>query len=325
MTIPRRRLLQLAAGAAAAPAIPRLAQALDYPTRPVRIILGSPPAGSVDITARLTAQWLSERLGQSFIIENRPGAGGNLATELVVRAPADGYTLLMVAPAQAINVTLYERLSYNFATDIAPVAGIMRAPFIMDINPALPVHSIAEFVAYAKANPGKVNFASAGVGTSPHVTGELFKLQTGIDMVHVPYRGNGPALTDLIAGQVQLLFDSIPSSIGHVREGRLRALAVTSATRWQALPDIAAVSESVPGFETGLWLGLGAPKNTPADIIGALNGAISASLSDPAVKARLIEMGGTALAGSASDFGKLVADETEKWGRVVRAAKIKVE
>jgi tripartite-type tricarboxylate transporter receptor subunit TctC len=325
MKLSRRRFLHTVAGAAALPALAPTAIAQTYPSRPVRLILGFPPAGSVDITARLTAQWLSERLGQSFIVENRPGAGGNLATELVVRAPPDGYTLLVAVPGNAINATLYDKLNYNFITDIAPVAGVIRAPFLMEVNPQVPAVTVPEFIAYAKANPGKINFASAGVGTSPHVTGELFKMMTGVDMVHVPYRGNGPALNDLIGGQVQLLFDSIPSSVGHVRSGRTRALAVTSPTRWDALPDIPAVAESVPGFDTSLWIGLGAPRNTPPEIVGALNQAVNAALADPAIKAKLTELGGVALPGSPAVFAKFLTDETEKWRTVVRAANIKAE
>jgi tripartite-type tricarboxylate transporter receptor subunit TctC len=291
----------------------------------VRLVVGFPPGGATDIIARLIGQWLSERLGQQFVIENRPGAGSNIATEGVARAAADGYTLLLVSTAHAINATLYDRLNYNFLRDIAPVAGIIRAPNVMEVNSSLPPKSVSEFLAYAKANPGKVNYASGGNGTAQHLSGELFKMMTGVAMVHVPYRGDAPALTDLIGGQVQVMFGSIPPSLEHIRAGKLRALAVTNATRSEALPDIPIVSDFVPDYEASAWYGIGAPRNTPAEIVDKLNKEINAALSDPKIKARLADLGGTVLGGSAADFGKLIADETEKWGKVIRAANIKPE
>ena len=278
------------------------------------------PGGGADIIARLIGQWLSERLGQPFIIENRPGAGSNIATEAVVHAPADGYTLLLVSPANAINATLYDKLNFNFIRDIAPVAGIIRVPNVMVVNPSVPAKTVPEFIAYAKANPGKLNMASAGIGTAPHVAGELFKMMAGVDMVHVPYRGDGPALTDLIGGQVQVMFAAMPSSIEYIRAGKLRALAVTTATRSEALPDIPTVGDFVPGYEASGWYGIGAPKNTPAEIIDKLNKEINAGLADPKIKARLADLGGTVLPGSPADFGKLIADETEKWAKVIKFA-----
>jgi tripartite-type tricarboxylate transporter receptor subunit TctC len=315
--------LRLAAGAAALPAVSHFAWAQTYPTRPVRLVVGFPPGGGTDITARLIGQWLSERLGQQFVIENRPGAGSNIATEGVARAAADGYTLLLASTAHAINATLYDRLSYNFLRDIAPVAGIIRVPNVMEVNPSLPPKSVSEFIAYAKANPGKVNYSSGGNGTAQHLSGELFKMMTGVVMVHVPYRGDAPALTDLIGGQVQVMFGSIPPSVEHIRAGKLRALAVTTATRAEALPDIPTVSDFVPGYEASAWYGIGAPGNTPAEIVDKLNKEINAALSDPKIKARLADLGGTVLSGSPADFGKLIADETGKWGKVIRAANIK--
>jgi len=325
MKLPRRTFLHLAVGAAAMSLVPRLARAQAYPTRPVHWIVPFPPGGGTDIVARLMGQRLSERLGQPFIIENRPGAGTNIGTEAVVRAPPDGYTLLLVASVNAINVTLYDKLSFNFIRDIAPVASIIRQPLIMLVNPSLPVKTVREFIAYAKANPGKINMASAGNGTSQHVSGELFKIMAGIDMVHVPYRGTAPALTDLLGGQVQVYFATQGPSIEYIRAGKLRALAVTTAARSEALPDLSTVGEFLPGFEAGLVYGLGAPKNTPAEIVDKLNKEINAALSDPKIKARLADMDGTVLALSPADFGKLMADETEKWGKVIRAANIKPE
>jgi tripartite-type tricarboxylate transporter receptor subunit TctC len=315
----------LAAGAAALPAVSRLASAQAYPSRPVRIVVGLAPAGTNDITARLMGQWLSERLGQQFVIENRPGAGTNIATEMVVRAPADGYTLLLVGAYNAINATLYEKLNFNFIRDIAPVASIGRVPLIMVVNPSVPAKTVPEFIVFAKANPGKISMASAGNGSTPHVAGELFKMMAGIDMVHVPYRGNGPAITDLLGGQVQVLFAGTLEAIEHIRAGRLRPLAVTDTTRLEALPDIPTVGEFVAGYEASAWLGLGAPKNTPTEFIEKLNNAINAGLADPKIKARLAEMGGILLAGSPADFGKFIAEETDKWGKVIRALNIKAE
>jgi tripartite-type tricarboxylate transporter receptor subunit TctC len=325
MKLPRRNFLHLAAGAAALPVVSRIAWAQTYPTRPVRIVVGFPPGGGADITARLIGQWLSERLGQPFIIDNRPGAGSNIATEAVVRAPADGYTLLLVGGWNAINATLYDKLSFNFIHGIAPVAGIMRVPSVMVVNPSVPAKTIPEFIAYAKANPGKINMASPGTGTGPHIAGELFKMMAGVDMVHMPYRGAGPALTDLLGGQVQITFASMPSSVGYVRTGKLRALANTAATRSEALPDVPTVSEFVPGYEASGWFGIGAPKNTPTEIVDKLNNEINAALADPNMKARLADLGGTALALSPADFGKLITDDTEKWGKVIRDANIKAE
>jgi len=325
MKLPRRRFLHLAAGAAALPTMSRFAWAQAYPSRPVRIVVGLAPGGTNDITARLMGQWLSERLGQQFVIENRPGAGTNIATEMVVRAPADGYTLLLVGAYNAINATLYEKLNFNFIRDIAPVASIGRVPLIMVVNPSVPAKTVPEFIAFAKANPGKISMASAGNGSTPHVAGELFKMMAGIDMVHVPYRGNGPAITDLLGGQVQVLFAGALEAIEHIRAGRLRPLAVTDTTRLEALPDIPTVGEFVAGYEASAWLGLGAPKNTPADIVDKLNKEINAGLADPKIKTRVADMGGTVLAGSPRDFGQFIDGETEKWGKVIRAAKIRAE
>jgi tripartite-type tricarboxylate transporter receptor subunit TctC len=326
MKLPRRRFLHLAAGAAALLAVSQIARAQTYPSRPVRIVVGAPPGGTLDIVARLIGQRLSERLGQPFIIENRPGgAGNNVATEAVVHAPPDGYTLLLVAISNAINTALYEKLNYNFLRDIAPVASIVRVPLVMEVNPSLPVKSVPEFIAYAKANPGKVNMASAGNGTSPQVAGELFKLMTGVDLVHVPYRGSPPALIDLIGGQVQIMFDIIPTSIELIRAGKLRALAVTTAMRSEALPDIPTVGEFVSDYEASTWQGIGAPKSTPAEIVDKLNKEINAALADPKLKARLADMGAAPFVSSPSDFGKFLVDETEKWGKVVKFAGIKPE
>jgi len=301
------------------------ARALDYPTRPVHVIVGYPAGGTVDILARLVGQYLSERLGQQFVIDNRSGAGNNIGTEVVVNAAPDGYTLLLVNPANGINATLYEKLPFNFIRDIAPVAGIIRVPNVMEVNPAVPAKTVAEFIAYAKANPGKVNMASSGNGTSIHVSGELFKMMSGVDMLHVPYRGSAPALTDLMGGQVQVLFDNMPSSIEYLKAGKLRPLAVTTATRSQALPDVPTVAETVPGYEASAWFGLGAPKGTPAEIVDKLNAAVNAGLADPKLKARLADLGGTPLAGAPGDFRKLIAEETEKWAKVVKFAGMKPE
>jgi tripartite-type tricarboxylate transporter receptor subunit TctC len=289
-----------------------------FPTRPVRIVVPFAAAGATDIIARLIGQWLSERLGQQFVIENRPGAGSNIGTEMVVNAPPDGYTLLQVGASSAINATLYEKLSFNFLRDIAPVSGIISIPFIMAVNPSFPAKTVSEFIAYARANPGKVNMASGGNGTAGHLSGELFKMMAGINMVHVPYRGEGPALTDMLGGQVQAMFGTMPASIEYVRAGKLRPLAVTSARRSELLPDLPTVGDFVPGYETSAWQGIGAPKNTPAEIINKFNKEINAGLADPKIKTRVADMGGTVLAGSPADFDKLIADETEKWGQVVK-------
>jgi tripartite-type tricarboxylate transporter receptor subunit TctC len=321
----RRQFLHLAAGAASLPAVSRIASAQAYPTRPVRIVVGFAPGGGVDITARLIGQWLSERLGQQFIIENRPGAGTNIATEAVVRAPADGYTLLLVNAANAVNATLYDNLSFNFVRDIAPVAGIMAASSVMMVHPSVPAKTVPEFIAYAKANPGKINMGSGGVGSPSHVAGELFKMMAGVGMVHVPYRGIAPALTDLMAGQLQVYFGALTSSIEYIKAGRLRALAVTTAKRSAALPDLPTVGEFVPGYEASQWYGLGVAKNAPTEIIDRLNKEINVALADPNMKARLADLGGTALAGSPADFGKLIADETEKWAKVIKSVGIKAE
>jgi tripartite-type tricarboxylate transporter receptor subunit TctC len=325
MKLFRRKFLHLAAGAAALPAVSRIARAQTYPTRPVRIIVGFAAGTGADILARLMGQWLSERLGQQFVIENRPGAGTNIATETVVRSTPDGYTLLAVSPANAINATLYEKLNFNFIRDIAPVAGIMRTPNVMLVNPSVPAKSVPELIAYAKGNPGKISFASAGNGSGSHMSGELFKMMTGVDIVHVPYRGGGPALTDLLGGQVQLMFPGTTASIEYIRSGKLRALAVTTATRSPALPDIPTVGDFVPGYESSLMDGVGAPKNTPPEIINRLNKEINAGLADPKMKARLADLGGVALPGSPADFGKLIAEETEKWGKVVKFTGIKAD
>jgi tripartite-type tricarboxylate transporter receptor subunit TctC len=305
--------LALIAAAGAGPA-----RALDYPTRPVHWIVGYPAGGTTDILARLVGQYLSERLGQQFVIDNRSGAGNNIGTEAVVNAAPDGYTLLLVNPANGINATLYEKLPFNFIRDIAPVAGIIRVPNVMEVNPAVPAKTVAEFIAYAKANPGKVNMASSGNGTSVHVSGELFKMMSGVNMLHVPYRGAAPALTDLMGGQVQVIFDNLPSSIEYIRAGKLRALAVTTTTRSEALPGVPTVAETVPGYEASAWFGLGAPKGTPPEVVDKLNAAVNAGLADPKLKARLVDLGGAMLVGSPADFGKLIAEETEKWAKVVK-------
>ena len=325
MKLPRRKFLHLAAGAAALPAVSRVAWAQPYPTRPVRVIVPFAPAGDTDLVARLMGQWLTERLGQPFIIENRPGAGTNIGTEAVVRAPADGYTLLLASPPAAINATLYEKLNFNFIRDIAPVAGVIRAPFVMEVNPSVPARTVPELIAYATSNPGKISMASAGVGSGPHAAGELFKMMAGVNLVHVPYRGQGPALTDLLGGQVQVYFAGVPSSIQYIRAGKLRALAVTTTTRSEVLPDIPTLSDFLPGYEASFWGGFCAPKNTPVQIVDKLNSEINAALADPKVKARFADLGGTMLPGSPAEFGKHIAHETEKWAKVVKFAGMKPE
>jgi tripartite-type tricarboxylate transporter receptor subunit TctC len=325
MKFPRRNFVHLAAAAAAFAAVSAMARAQTYPARPVRIIVGFAAGGAFDITARLVGQWLSDRLGQPFIVENRPGAGTNIATEAVVRAPADGYTLLSGGAVNAVNATLYEKLNFDFIRDIAPVAGIIRFPNLMEVNPSFPAKTVPEFISYAKANPGKITFASTGIGSTQHLSGELFKMMTGVNMVHVPYRGAAPALTDLISGQVQVMFGPLPPSIEFIRAGKLRALAVTTATRSEALPDIPTVGEFVPGYEASGWNGVFSPKHMPAEIINKLNQEINAGLADPDIKARLTDLGGTALGGSPGDLGKFVADEIVKWSKVVKFADLKPE
>jgi tripartite-type tricarboxylate transporter receptor subunit TctC len=323
MKLSRRNFLHLAAGAAALPIVSRSAWAQAYPARPVRMIVGFAAGGPTDIVARLMGQWLSERLGQPFVIENRHGAAGNIATEAALKASPDGYTLLFVSASNAVNVTLYEKVDFNFIRDSTPVAGIIRAPFVMEVNPSVPAKSVPEFIAYAKTNPGKLNYASGGNGSSQHLSGELFKMMTGVDMVHVPYRGAAPAVTDLIGGQVQVMFDNVVSSIGYIRAGTLRALAVTDAVRSEILPDVPTTGDFLPGYEATAWAGLVAPKNTPVEIVDTLNKEINLALADPKMKGRLAELGGTALAGSPTDFGKFLAAETEKWGKVIKFAGIK--
>jgi tripartite-type tricarboxylate transporter receptor subunit TctC len=325
MKPPRRNFLHLAAGAAALPVVSRIAWAQTYPAHPVRLIVPIAPAGAADITARLIGQWLSERLGQQFIIDNRPGAGGNIGTEAVVRAPADGYTLLLVGSFNAINAALYDKLNFNLIRDIAPIAGVFRGPFVMLVHPSVPAGSVPELIAYAKSNPGKISMASGGIGSTGHLAGELFKAMAAVNLVHVPYRGGGPAVNDLLGGQVQVLFASTVASIPYIKAGRLRALAVTAAARSEALPDIPTVGEFVPGYEASAWYGVGAPKATPAEIVEKLNKEINAGLADPKIKARLADLGGDVLAISPADFGKFIADETEKWGKVMRAGNIKTE
>ena len=323
MKLPRRQFLHLAAGAAALPAASRFAWAQAYPARPVRLIIGYPPGSGPDINARLIGQWLSERLGQPFVIDNRPGAGSNIGTEAVVRAPADGYTLLIAASANASNATLYDKLDFNFIRDIAPVASFTRAPFVMEVHPSVPTKTVPEFIAYAKGNPGRINMASSGNGTVPHLAGELFKMMTGVDMVHVPYRGGTAALVDLLRGQVQVRFGSLTESIQYIKDGKLRALAVTTASRSEVLPDIPTAGEFLPGYDASAWTGVGAPRNTPAEIIEKLNREINAGLADPKLKARFTDQGLAAFVGSPADFGKFIVDETEKWAKVVRTANIK--
>jgi len=323
MKLPRRNFLHLAAVAAALPAASRIAWAQAYPSRPVRLIIGIVPGSGPDIVGRLLGQWLSDRLGRPFVIENRPGAGTNIATEAVVHSPADGYTLLLVTGANAINATLYEKLNFNFISDIAPVASISRETFALEVNPSFPAKTVPEFIAHAKANPGKLSMASPGSGTGPHMAGELFKMMAGVDLVHVPYRGSAPALTDLMGGQVQVTFGPLSSSIQYVRAGKLRALAVSSASRSDALPDIPTLADFLPGYEATGWFGIGVPRSTPAEIIDRLNREINAAIADAKIKARLAEFGGLPMPMTPADFGKFIAEETEKWGKVVRAAKIK--
>ncbi len=324
MTLQRREFLQLTASAAVLPAIPSLASSGTYPVRPVRVLVGYPAGGTYDLLGRLMGQWLSQHLGQPFVIENRPGAASNIATEAVVHAKADGYTLLLVGPANAINASLYEKLDFDFMRDIAPIAGITREPLVMTVHPSLPSNSVPAFIAYAKANPGKINMASPGRGSSGHVAGELFKMMTGITMVHVPYHGAAPALTDLLGGHVQVYFGAAPALIEHVRSKRLRALAVTSATRCPAMPEIPTMAEFVPGYEASAWYGVGAPKATPIAIVESINQEINAALADSSIKARLTDEGSTVIPGSPVDFGNLIAEETRKWAKVIRAANIRV-
>jgi len=325
MKLVRRQLLYLAAGAATLPALPRSASAQAYPTRPVHIVIGFPPGQSADISARLLGQWLSDRLGQPFIVENKPGASSSVATELVVRAPPDGYTLLWVVTSNYINATLYKKLPYNFIRDIEPVASNTRTPLVMEVNPSVPVRTVPEFIAYAKAHPGKLNMASGGIGNSTHMAGELFKMMTGVNLLHVPYRGSAPAINDLLSGQVQVMFDLMASSIGHIRAGQLRALGVTTATRSQALPDVPTIGEFVPGYEASAVGGIGVPKGTPSAVVSKLNAEINASLADSKMNARFSDLGVVPVPGTSADFGKLIADETEKWAKVIKFAGIKAE
>jgi len=325
MTLHRRRFLQSAACAAALPAMDTAAWAQAYPTQAVRIVVPVAAGGLNDVTGRLIAQWLSEHLGQQFFIENRPGAGTNVGTESVVRASPDGYTLLIAGSNAAINATLFDKLSYNFLRDTTPIASVVRVPQLMQVNPSVPARSVPEFIAYAKANPGKIAMGSGGNGSPAHVVGEYFKLMTGTDLTHVPYRGAAPAVTDLLGGQIQVAFTEMATSLGHVKAGKLRALAVTTTARAEALPDVPTLAEFIPGFEASQWVGLVAPKDTPAAIVGKLNTEINAALGDPGMKARFADIGGVVLPGSPADFGKLIRDETEKWGKVIRAANIKVD
>jgi tripartite-type tricarboxylate transporter receptor subunit TctC len=325
MKLPRRQFLHLAAGAAALPTLPRIARAETYPSKPVRFIIGYTPGGSADITARLMGQWLTERLGQPFIVESRAGAGSNIGTEAVIRSPPDGYTILLAAPANAINASLYAKLNYNFLRDVSPVAGIIRFPNVMEVNPSVPAKTVPEFITYAKANPGKINFASSGSGSTIHMSAELFKMMTGIDMVHVPYRGSALAMTDLLGGQVQVMFDNVPSSLEQIRSGKLRPLAVTTSMRSEALPDVPTVADFVPGYESSAWYGVAVPKGTPPEIIDTLNREINTGLADPKLRARFTELSAAVLPGSPADFGKLLVDETEKWAKVVKFAGIKPE
>jgi tripartite-type tricarboxylate transporter receptor subunit TctC len=325
MKFPRRRFLKLTGIAAVASALPRPGLALDYPTRPVRWVVGYPPGGPQDIVARLVGQFLSERFGQQFIIENRSGAGGNIGAEAVINAPPDGYTMLLVGSPNAINATLYEKLNFVFLRDIVPVASIGRVPLVMEVHPSVPAKTVPEFIVYAKANPSKINYASAGNGTPQHVSGELFKIMAGVDMLHVPYRGAAPAMTDMISGHVQVMFDPMPTAIEQIKAGRLRGLAVTTTKRSEALPDLPTVSEFLPGFAADTWYGAGVPRNTPLEIVDALNREINGVLGEAKVKARLADLGATVLAGTPADFGRMLADETEKWGRVVKASGAKPE
>jgi tripartite-type tricarboxylate transporter receptor subunit TctC len=325
MRLPRRRFLQAISAAAATSALPQLVLASDYPARPVHLIVGFPPGGVTDLGARIMGEWLAGRLNQSFVIENRPGASTQLAAETVVRAPADGYTLLMASSTNAINVALYDKHSYDFVHDIAPVASVLRFPLVLEVHPSLPIKTVPELIAYARANPGQLNLASFGTGTGSHLAGELFKMMAGVKMIHVPYRGSGPMLVDLLGGQVQAAFDNLPSSIEHIRAGRLRPLAVTTAVRLELLPDVPAVKETLPGYEASAWIGIGAPANTPADVIATLNDAINAGLNDPQIRARANNLSAIVLQGSPADFGKLIADDVVKWTRVIRTADIKPE
>jgi len=325
MNLLRRNFLKLAGAIVAAPAMPLAAAALDYPTKPSRIVAGFAAGGGVDITARLIGQWLADHLGQPFVVENRTGAGGNIGTEAVVNAAPDGYTLLLATVPNAVNASLYDKLSFDFVRDIAPVAGVIRVPMVVLVNPSVPAQTLAEFIAYAKANPGKVNMASAGIGSAPHMAGELFKVMTGVNIVHVPYRGQGPAMTDLIGGQVQVLFAAAPGTADHIKTGKLRALAVTTSKRMAEWPDIPAVGEIVPGYEASQWYGFAAPKNTPTEIVDRLNKAINAAIADPGLKAKLAAIGGEPMPGTPADFGRLIVEETDKWGKVVRAAGLKPE
>ena len=325
MKLPRRTFLHLAAGAAALPAVSRFAWAQAYPTQPVRVIVGYPPGGGTDLLARLICQWLSQRLDQPFIVENRPGATSNIATGAVVNARPDGYTLLYAAPANLTNATLYDNLTFNFIRDIAPVASLIRQPLVMLVNPLFPANTVHDFIVYAKANPGKINMASSGTGGPPHLVGELFKMMAGINMLHVPYRGSAPAVTDLLGGQVQVMFEGVVPSIEYIRAGKLRALAVTTTTRSEALPDIPTMGDFLPGYEASTVHGIGAPKSTPTEIVDRLNREINAALADPKIKARLASLGGTVLALSSADYGKLIAEETEKWAKVIKFAGIKLE
>jgi tripartite-type tricarboxylate transporter receptor subunit TctC len=325
MTLRRRTFLQLAASAAALPAMPHVTRAQAWPSRPVRILVGFAAGGNFDIVARLIGQWLSEQLHQSVIVENRPGASSNVATEALVRAPADGYTLLLGGAVNAVNATLFDKLSFNFISDVAPVAGVVRFPNVVTVAASFPAKTIPEFIAYAKANPDRINHGSSGNGTTQHLAGELFKMMTGVSFTHVPYRGAAPALTDLLGGQVQVLFEPLPASIQHIKSGAIRALAVTTATRAEALPDVPALSEFIPGYEASGWNGICAPRNTPAAVIQTLNAAINAGLADAKLKARLADLGATPLGGSSAAFGKLIASETEKWSKIIRAANIRLE
>jgi tripartite-type tricarboxylate transporter receptor subunit TctC len=325
MKLLRRQFLHMAAGAAALPAVPRVAWSQTYPTRPVRWIVGFPPGGGTDITARLMGSWLSERLHQPFVIENRPGAAANIAAEVVAKSPPDGYTLLLVGLFNAINATLYDKLNFDFIRDISPVASIVRPTLVMVLNPSVPAKTVPEFIAYAKANPGKINMASSGNGTPLHVSGELFRMMTGVNIIHVPYRGSAPALTDLLGGRMQVMFNGLAASMEFIRNGKLRALAVTTAARSDALPDVPTVGAFVPGYEVSDWFGAGVPNGTPAEIVEKLNEEINAGLADPRIKARLADLGGAALPGSPAEFGRHISEETEKWGKVIRAANIKAE
>ena len=325
LKLPRRKFLRLAASATALPVLPRPASALDYPTRPVRIVVGYAAGGLADIVSRLIGQWLSQHLDQPFVIENRPGAAANIATEAVVNSPPDGYTLLMIGSNNAINATLYNNLNFDFMRDIAPIAGIVRAPLVMEVNPSVPTKTVSEFITYAKANPGKINMASGGNGSTPHVAGELFKMMAGVNIVHVPYRGMGAAFSDLLGGQVQIAFDYTVSSIAYIRAGKLRPLGVTTATRTDILPEVPPIGDFVRDYEAIGWTGVGAPRNTPPDVVDKLNKQINAALADPKIQARLADLGGMVLLGSPVEFGKFIADETEKWGKVIRTANIKPE